>query len=303
MYDYIVPSGVGDTFFVYAFVPTDNGITTGDAFLQSIAVQDGDFVARAWAGKDTVETTGVGPGAGLASIQIYDTLRHAYFSGPNSVSESYSNGQSIIPEKIYQDGGFIRFDLFNVNPLLNNTGGLGSPNVYADQLCFYGVRRSSKWISDPAPSAYKYYEKPYSIPFTFTLTSYGISTPGTGLPSPTQYIVPIEDFDFELREMRFVATDGTDGTQTQVPFAILLYNSSWRQTSNIPLHIERIAKPIAGPGTAISQQPYNPFPSPPLMYPINSVIRFNIYSMIPSGSTLPVNVSLLFNGVRRIPCQ
>lgn len=85
------------------------------------------------------------------------------------------------------------------------------------------------------------------------------------------------------------------------PFKILLYDATWRQRSNIPLLAEYLCR---NPNTASpkSNAPNNAWPSPPLLYPVNSVIRFDIFSLIPNGDTLPVTVNLLFKGVRRITC-
>ena len=291
MYDYKVPTGFGDTFFIYAFNPSANGLITGDAFLQSISILDGDFICRAWSGDDTITDPTTGP----ASIQIYDTLRHAWFSLPIHIYEFFPNGQSVVPEKKYQDGGFLRFDLLNINPKLNTNIGTGV-SVYADQLCFYGVRRNAGATGDPAPSTYKYYEKEYTITFDFSINKNGIATPATGLPNPDSYVVPIDDFDFELRQLYY-----TSSNTEESPFAILLYNQSWRQISNIPININRIAQ-TSDNGIGATVTAFNPYPSPPLLYPVNSVIRFNIYSMIPLGDTLPATVSISFRGVRRIPC-
>lgn len=85
------------------------------------------------------------------------------------------------------------------------------------------------------------------------------------------------------------------------PFKILLYDATWRQRSTVPVLSELICH---NPTNAQppSSMPNNSWPSPPMMYPVNSVIRFDIFSLIPSGVTLPVNIVLTFEGVRRIRC-
>jgi hypothetical protein len=85
------------------------------------------------------------------------------------------------------------------------------------------------------------------------------------------------------------------------PFKILLYDATWRQRSNIPVLAEFICKNVSNV-SPVSNTPNNVWPSPPILYPVNSVIRFDIFSLIPTGDTLPVTVSLVFNGVRRIAC-
>ena len=85
------------------------------------------------------------------------------------------------------------------------------------------------------------------------------------------------------------------------PFKILLYDATWRQRMEVPLLSELF---FYNQSTAVtpSTMPNNNYPSPPLMYPVNSVIRFDIFSLIPTGDALPVDFVLIFEGVRRIAC-
>lgn len=94
---------------------------------------------------------------------------------------------------------------------------------------------------------------------------------------------------------------GGGGSAYASPFKILLYDATWRQRSTIPILSELLCH---SPSTIppASTMPNNCWPSPPMMYPVNSVIRFDIFSLIPTGDALPVNVALVFEGVRRIAC-
>ena len=85
------------------------------------------------------------------------------------------------------------------------------------------------------------------------------------------------------------------------PFKILLYDATWRQRSTIPLLSELMCY-TQNTSYPKSTMPNNNWPSPPLMYPVNSVIRFDIFSLIPTGDALPISIQLLFEGIRRIAC-
>jgi len=85
------------------------------------------------------------------------------------------------------------------------------------------------------------------------------------------------------------------------PFKILLYDATWRQRMTVPILSELLCYSQTRLQPA-SSMPNNNWPSPPMTYPVNSVIRFDIFSLIPSGVTLPVTVVLNFEGVRRIAC-
>jgi hypothetical protein len=94
---------------------------------------------------------------------------------------------------------------------------------------------------------------------------------------------------------------GGGGSAYASPFKILLYDATWRQRMTVPILSELIChNPSTVPPT--STMPNNAWPSPPMMYPVNSVIRFDIFSLIPTGDGLPVSVQLNFEGVRRIHC-
>ena len=105
--------------------------------------------------------------------------------------------------------------------------------------------------------------------------------------------------------VNFTGGSGSGGggglTAYASPFKILLYDATWRQRSTEPLLSELLCH---NPSTVppASSMPNNSWPSPPLMYPVNSVIRFDIFSLIPTGDALPVTVVLTFEGVRRINC-
>lgn len=173
--------------------------------------------------------------------------------------------------------------------------------VISSQLAFYGVRRLKAGVSasDPAPSPFKYYEKPFEIPYSFTLAN--VYNPAVGLlaqPMTKQQIV-INNYDFELRQIRKATLDTTGPVAITSPFAMWLYDSALVQRSNLPVLAELLCDdPKFIPGL------HQVWPCPPILYRVNSYITFDVFSLVPPGTAnLPLTVKLMFRGVRRIPCQ
>ena len=198
MYDYITPPGFGDTFFQYVFDAQTAGLVNGQSYNQvGIPVQDGAFIARYWSGLPTIAN----------NLQIYDWLRRQLFSQSIAVGAASTGGYGqmvIVPELGYPDSGNIRFDLDTV--ALTSQGIDTGTNVLASQLVFTGVRRRPNGYNDPAPSDYDYYEEEFMYPFLFTINSYA-TTGGVFLP-PIQYIIPVQDYDFELRRIELAEVSG-----------------------------------------------------------------------------------------------
>jgi hypothetical protein len=294
MYDYLTPDGYGDTFFIYNVNGEDIPIVNGNSYsLLGVPVQDGMFVCRAWSGGALLVNVSNG------TVQMYDGVRNSWFQLP-ILQGNFPPSIAVLPEKVYRDNSALRFDLTNVSLKTNNNG---SNQVYADQMAWYGAKRTQGNVSDPMQSSYKYYEKPFAYPITLTLTNYGPSSGGLAIPglaAPTQYTIQIQDYDFELRRIG-LSTSGKSINNYASPFKILLYDATWRQRMTVPIISELICHNASNLATP-SSMPNNVWPSPPMMYPVNSVIRFDIFSLIPGGDSLPVTVNLTFEGVRRINC-
>lgn len=288
MYDYRgTPNGMGDTFFQYVFDAQGAGLVDGTTRNQlGVQVNDGQFILRYWSGLPTIADR----------LQIYDWLARRFASDAMFLGAASNAGYGqmvVLPEVKYPDGGNIRFDLTNITQALVTDG------LAASQLVFSGVRRRSGAVSDPAPSSYKYYEKPFSYPYTLSINNYGIV--GGVIQPPVQQIIPVTEYDFELRRVELSLQSNNQTSQ----FKILLYNQDWRQVSNLPVLSNLFCH--INPTTQTGGEPFQGkelsfFPSPPLLYRVNSVIRFDIFSLLASPTVLPQTFQLLFNGVRRIPC-
>lgn len=180
-----------------------------------------------------------------------------------------------------------------------SSASIDPPVTPASQLVFYGVRRikGGAGASDPAPSNYKYYEKPFQIPFSFNIAVANQPTIPLLQQGQPRLFVRIDDYDFELRHITKYCTD-SHGVQltSPSPFAIILYDSVQIARSNIPIIAEALIDDVLTPNGR------NFWPSPPIMYKIDSNISFDVFTLVDSTVSLPVTVNLLFDGIRRINC-
>jgi len=298
MYEYQVPQGRGDTFFQYVFDAQGQGLVDGTTRFQlQIPVADGDFVMRAWTGIKTIADR----------LQIYDWLSRrnsseAMLLGPAAGGGTHDPGYGqmvVLPEVAYPEQGNIKFDLTNVTQA--SVGVSGALTVLRSQMVFSGVRRRRDIVSDPAPSDYKYYEKVFTIPYTLTINNFaatgGIMNPGV------QNQIAVEDYDFELRRIELNMQSNQQASQ----FKMLMYDTNWRQLANLPVLSNLICH--LNPRSNLSANPFasngemNFWPSPPVLYRVNSVIRFDIHSLLLAPTVLPQTFELNFVGVRRIPCE
>lgn len=288
MYDYTgTPPGMGDTFFQYVFDAQGAGLVDGTDRMQlGVEVDDGDFLLRYWSGLPTIADR----------LQIYDWLGRRFASEAMFLGAASNAGYGqmvVLPEVKYPNGGNIRFDLTNITQALAGAG------LAKSQLVFSGVRRRPSDISDPAPSSYKYYEKRYSIPYTLSINNYGIV--GGIIQPKIQYTIPVTEYDFELRRVELSLQSSNQTSQ----FKILLYNQDWRQVASAPVLSNlfcHINSSVQGGGEPFAGRELSFQPCPPLLYRVNSVIRFDIFSLLVSPTELPQTFQLLFDGVRRIPC-
>lgn len=298
LYDYKTPAGFGDTFFQYVYDLQNAGLTDGQTYLQlGVAVNDGQFVLRKWGGLG-----GVAQG-----LQIYDWLGRRFaadFMNIGLAGQGLGRGQmGITPEVVYPDNGNIRFDLSSV--IRSLIGTIGGIDTYSSQLVFSGVRRRRDVISDPVPSEYRYKEVDFEFPYSLTITNPAATA---GAPAPLQRIqIPVTDYDFELRRCILGINNGGFNFSGNSPFKITLYDTNRVQVSNIPVLSNELfyLNPVvvAGngsmPNMSAGQLSFNP--APPMLYRVNSVIQFDVYSLL-TAAQVPQTFQLTFKGIRRIPC-
>jgi hypothetical protein len=284
MYEYITPVGFGDTFYQYVFdAVLDGPLTDGINYANlGIKVVDGDFLLRYWSGLSTIAD----------QLQIYDWLKRGMSASPMFLGAGSSlpfANAVVTPEVIYPVNGDIRFDLINVTQQAAGITGIKS------QMVFSGVRRRPGVTSDPVPSAYKYYEKQWANgdggangTYNLSITNYATAN------APLRFQIPVVDYDFELRRIELALQEDQQSSQ----FKMTLYNSDKVAMSNRPV----LSNCLLHLDPRHSSGEYNFWPCPPIMYRANSVISFDIWSLLFAPTVLPQTFQLLFHGVRRIPC-
>lgn len=89
-------------------------------------------------------------------------------------------------------------------------------------------------------------------------------------------------------------------------YKILLLDTNQVQISNVPLlfsnifHVPAAAAKLQG---LAGDYPRNYWPTPPMLYRVQTSIRFFLYVTSSTPTTGPINFDILFSGVRRYPCH
>ena len=294
MYEYKTPYGMEDTFFQYVYDPqyvTTPPVTGTNPMNLGVHIADGDFLFRYWSGLPTIAD----------QLQIYDTLKRQYASAPMLLGAASNAGYGqmvVVPEVLYPYNADIRFDLYNFNPVV--AGVDGALTIYKSQMVFSGARRKPTSALRPHAAVARYKEIPFSYPHIVTINNYA-STGGV-LNQAVSHQIMITEYDFELRRIELALQSQAQTSQ----FKMLLFNQDKRQVSSQPVLSNLICHlnpQIQGGGEPHSSSGELSFwPCPPMQYRVNSVIRFDIYSLLVSPTVLPQTFQLLFNGVRKIPC-
>ncbi len=276
MYEYTTPPGFGDTFYQYVYDAQGQGLSNGSTVLQvGPPVINGDFLMRYWSGLSTIAQ-------GLKIFDWQGRFRSSDFMTLGTNKNPFAN-MVVAPELFYPDGSYIRIDLQTL-ALLSTSEGLSE-----SQMVFTGAKRKPYSVSDPVPSAYKYYEKPYAMPYTLSINSYG-----TAGGVPLQIQIPIQDFDFELRRIELAQQSAQQSSQ----FKVTLYDNNRLMRSNLPV----LSNMFFHLNPQTSSGEFNFWPCPPILFPVDGAIYFDIWSLLSSPTSLPQTFQLMFHGVRRIPC-
>ena len=92
-------------------------------------------------------------------------------------------------------------------------------------------------------------------------------------------------------------------------YKILLLDTNRIQTSNVPLlfsnlfHVPNRAVSASGASAAAQSIPKNYWPTPAMLYKVNTSLSFYLYVTSATPLAGAVSLDLLFSGVRRYPCH
>lgn len=179
----------------------------------------------------------------------------------------------------------IRFDLGTVLKFTNGTV----------PLAFIGFQGAKRSMLSAIP-----YDTPYPFKRLGVSHNYALSLNWRYADTPNlrMQTLLLNNYDFELHAIEIVNVPAF-GT---FPFAIQLFDAYGNQTSNLPVNAQWVnarQNGIAGPAPfAGTLMPL--FPVPPLLYPRNSMIRFDIQSLLAAGDDTQ-NYTILFHGFDRYP--
>ena len=244
-------------------------------------INNSDFLLRRICGTNNV----------AAKFRFRDAVSEDRIQYPIGMPNDYP----VVPEILYPPTGQISYDIQGVLRANNAYATPGSVPNYYSQIAFQGVRR---FYNTPTPdSPYRYYDRPYSIRMDFTVNYTGRVAPTyTSKASVQQFSVPVNDWDFELQSM-LIMIDTTNGRSAPVlsqnKLKLVLYT-----------HQEQalMTAPVLDTYLTIGGMQYNSwFPVPSVYYPVNSVIRVDVESLLVE-SEIPANVTIIFNGLWRFPC-
>jgi len=275
---YQIPAGFWDYPFTYIF--DASGLTDGSNYVNNelslIFQGDSDFVLRHIMGLKNVLDTFANGGR-----WSFRTPNKNYAIGRPNLLAGPTKHHAVLPEYRYDSNGTIFFDLQTV--LRRARVGTN----YVSQIAFAGVKRYPlpSWLGD---TRYPYRELPYSFPYTLAL-----NFAATASARP-QY-VDVNQYDFLLQNIFITQVGATGGLATD-DFQILLYDAWNRQTSSVPQNQSFVNACRLAPQTPATYDAC--FPTPALLYPAGSRIRFDIINRLNITTN---SYQILFNGTWRIP--
>ncbi len=286
--DYKPPAGTEDFPFVYAFDASDltDGITYQNIQIQSQG--DSEFILRAIRGLPTCLATGQNGGR-----FGYRNNDHRYTNSNESSGMVPGVNEPVLPEKRYPIGSSILLDLYNV---LRDFTVCGGTPIYNSQAAFVGVKRFPAGSGFAYSTPYKYRRIPQTYTFPFTIDWAHFSS-GSVVAQPHRFSFLTANYDFELLGIR-IAQPNSVGPLITNDFQLTLFDQRRFATSSLPVNQGYLNSARATPQTA---PPFrSAFPCPPLVYPYQGQIQFDITSMLCS-TALPQNYVIDFVGCWRIP--
>lgn len=187
--------------------------------------------------------------------------------------------------------------LGEITPTYTTAGGGGSPLIPYGQIGFGGVRRRRGSVPKPT---YKYKLLPYQVQITIAVTWEAYTaftgTAITAVAPPRSFYVPIENYDFELYSIQITDTAGYGASSAKLS----IYNGARNTLSNLPVVASYLTDAV--PWGRASADRYNIGAIvPPLLYLNETNIQIDVYSLLPTGN-VPQTLTILFNGMQRIPC-
>lgn len=251
----------------YSYIYDGSALTDGASYSrrQVPMREDGIFHLRRVAGVNNVAT----------AIRLY----HSTASNDPQSSYAARVGTTLMlaPEMTFRRPEGIIFDL---NGVSRSVIACGLTPIYPSHIAFQGVRS----LDEQPMARPKGFQRPYTWTYTLTVDWYHYST-GTNLAAPRYHQIKIDTYDFEWRRLRISNSDGTALTGND--FAVQFYDAERYELSNTP-QLATFVNNASDPQTV--------WPTTPVVYPRNSIIRFAVQSFLCSAVVLPRTYQLAFEG-------
>lgn len=262
--------------FPYIYVFDGTGLTNGTSPTNNnmSITADADFYLRRVFGAPAI----------AAKIQI----RQPYGKQYQSNLEAFPADYPIVREIKFAADSSIQFDLGTVAKLVNG----------AVPLAYMGFQGAKRMLLSAIPydTPYAFKRLPVTHQYSLTLDWAYSAT----IPTRMQTLL-LNNYDFELHCIRIINTATNTAENGSYSFAMLLYDAFGNQTSNLPVMNEWINQALRGATSTLAggSSRLSPcFPVPPLIYPRNSMIRFDIQSLLAAGSK---SIQIQFCGFDRYP--
>jgi hypothetical protein len=295
---YRVPDGRVDAPYCYIYdasALTDSTANNSSNQLGLVTLLDNDseFQLRRVAGMNLCLAA---PGA-LAGVtgawNAYDKSGDLFFQSeiqPGTMPAGLGGGQSgswpVLPEKQYLSGNHLRFQLYGIlRNFTADTTPTSNRNIYNSQIGFWGTRRFAKSNFYTYRTKYEYHELPYTYQFGLGLNwAHWANSAGAGIAnSARKFQVPVLEVDFELCGINVTYIDGTPVLTNDFQFQ-LYAPDGYTLLSSDPMNLA-FFNGVPGKANNTSYQYGSPvYPTPTLVYPVKSNIKFEITSMLPYGT-------------------
>lgn len=225
---------------------------------------------------------------GLADVASRIHMRKANQQWASDLPWHMDNNHAVVPEENYPASSYIQFDLVTV---LRSFLACGGNPIYDSFLYFQGVKRFLT-AKKPYETPYNYKALPFVYQYSLAL-NWAYYTVAPLVAAPRQQFVDIKNYDFELHEIRVNLSDNTVDATSR--FRVQLYDYSGSKISNLPITINYI--------NDARVNPCGVFPVPPLLFPANSQLQFDVTSLKCTADTPATTYKIQFVGKQRYPLQ
>lgn len=239
-------------------------------------------------------------------FQYYDALGRSAFSDLRSSPPKLNNtpGVAIIPvcpESAYPRRSSIRFDLVGLRQAWN---GFSAPittdtnSVPCGRIYFKGVLRrkgSAPAIPDGYWGSYAYV-KTINVNWSY----FNNSLSANGVAAPQRFVIPVAGWDFLLQFVSVLGDSGGSSAFNGGAARIKLYTADYTPISGNPVNLSAFNQLNQDGQDGSGNTQGVGSVTPPLLYPDQSVIQFDLQSLLSNRDTASQSVTLAFHGRRRL---